>query len=73
MARQASANAPTVARAATARSAAERDPILRAALPAGVDTEKIEASFKKGVLTATLPQRPAAHKPEKKTEVNAAA
>ena len=48
-------------------------PILTAALPAGVDAEKIEASFKQGVLTVTLPKKPAAQKPEKKIEVNAAA
>jgi len=42
-------------------------------LPAGVDSEKIEASFKQGVLTVTLPKKPTAHKPEKKIEVNAAA
>ncbi len=35
--------------------------------------EKIEASFKKGVLTVTLPMKPAAQKPEKKIEVKAAA
>ncbi|HEY8747752.1 MAG TPA: Hsp20 family protein [Tepidisphaeraceae bacterium] len=42
-------------------------------LPAGVDAEKIEASFKKGELTVTLPKKPAAQKPEKKVEVKAAA
>jgi hypothetical protein len=47
-------------------------PILRAALPAGVDAETIEASFKKDVLSA-LPTKPAAQKPEKKIEVKAAA
>jgi hypothetical protein len=41
-------------------------------LPAGVDAE-IEASFKKGMLTVTLPNKPAAQKPEKKVEVKAAA
>ncbi len=38
-------------------------------LPAGIDTDKIEASFKKGVLTVTLPKKPEAIKPEKKIEV----
>jgi hypothetical protein len=41
-------------------------------LPAGVDAE-IEASFKKGMLTVTLPNKPAAQKPGKKVEVKAAA
>jgi len=39
------------------------------ALPEGVDTDKIEASFKKGVLTVRLPMKPEAIKPEKKIEV----
>jgi HSP20 family protein len=43
------------------------------ALPEGVDTNKIEASFKKGVLTIKLPKKPEAIKPEKKIEVKAAA
>src|SRR5215469_18617710 len=34
------------------------------ALPAGVDAEEIEASFKKG-MPVTLPKKPAAQKPEK--------
>jgi HSP20 family protein len=38
----------------------------------GVDTDKIEASFKKGVLTVTLPKKPEAQKPEKKIDVKAA-
>ncbi len=42
-------------------------------VPEGVDADKIEASFKKGVLTVTLPKRPEAQKPEKKIEVKAAA
>ena len=54
-------------------TAHKQHPILRAALPAGVDAENIEASFKKGVLTVTLPKKPAAQKPEKKIEVKAAA
>lgn len=41
-------------------------------LPAGVDAEKIEASFKKGVLTVTLPKKPEAQKPAKKIDVKAA-
>jgi HSP20 family protein len=38
-------------------------------LPEDVDTEKIDASFKKGVLTVTLPKKKEAQKPEKKIEV----
>ncbi|MGZ5901411.1 MAG: Hsp20/alpha crystallin family protein [Reyranella sp.] len=41
-------------------------------LPQGVDKEKIEASFKKGVLTITLPKTPDAQKAEKKIEVKPA-
>ncbi len=41
------------------------------ALPEGVDPDKIEASFKKGVLKVTLPKKPDAMKPEKKIEVKA--
>ncbi len=41
-------------------------------LPAGVDTDKIEASFKKGVLSVTLPKKPEAIKAEKKIDVKAA-
>jgi hypothetical protein len=48
-------------------------PILRAELPAGDYAEMVEASFKQDVLTATLPRKPAAQKPEKKIEVQAAA
>ncbi len=33
----------------------------------------IEASFKKGALTVTLPEKPAAQKSEKKIELKAAA
>ena len=40
-------------------------------MPEGVDTDKIEASFKKGVLTITLPKKPEAIKPEKKITVKA--
>lgn len=40
-------------------------------LPDGVDTDKIEAAFKKGVLTVTLPKTPEAQKAEKKIAVKA--
>lgn len=40
-------------------------------VPEAVDAEKIEASFKKGVLTVTLPKKPEAQKPEKKIDVKA--
>lgn len=39
------------------------------ALPEGVDPDKIEASFNKGVLTITLPKTPEAQKAKKKIEV----
>jgi HSP20 family protein len=41
-------------------------------IPEGVDAAKIEASFKKGVLTVTLPKKLEAQKPAKKIEVKAA-
>jgi HSP20 family protein len=41
-------------------------------LPDTVDAGKIEASFKKGVLTVTLPKKPEAQQPAKKIEVKAA-
>ncbi len=41
-------------------------------IPEGVDADKIEAIFKKGVLTVMLPKRPEAQKPAKKIEVKAA-
>ncbi|MFX1674976.1 Hsp20/alpha crystallin family protein [Paraburkholderia sp. A2WS-5] len=41
-------------------------------MPEGVDREKIEASFKKGVLTVTLPKTAEARKAEKKIPVKAA-
>ena len=41
-------------------------------LPEGVDTGKIEASFKNGVLTVMLPKKPEAQKPETKIEVKTA-
>ena len=40
-------------------------------IPEGVDTSKIEASFKKGVLTVTLPKSPEAQAAEKKITVKA--
>jgi HSP20 family protein len=40
-------------------------------LPESVDANKIEASFKKGVLTVTLPKKAEAQKPAKKIEVKA--
>lgn len=41
-------------------------------MPDGVDADKIEANFKKGVLTVTLPKKPEAQKPVKKIDVKAA-
>lgn len=41
-------------------------------IPDGVDVDKIDATFKKGVLTLTLPTKPEAQKPAKKIEVKAA-
>jgi HSP20 family protein len=41
-------------------------------VPDGVDTDKIDASFKKGVLTITLPKSAEAQKSEKKITVKAA-
>ena len=41
-------------------------------LPAGVDSDKAEASFKNGVLTVKLPQRPEAKAKVKKIEVKTA-
>lgn len=40
-------------------------------MPEGVDSEKIEASVKKGILTVTLPKTAAACAPAKKIEVKA--
>jgi HSP20 family protein len=40
-------------------------------IPEGVDLNKIEASFSKGVLTVSLPKTPAAQQPERKIEVKA--
>lgn len=42
------------------------------AVPDGVDADKIEASFKKGLLTVTLPKKPEAQKPAKKIDVKVA-
>ena len=41
-------------------------------VPDGVDADKIEANFKNGVLTVTLPKSAEAQKAEKKIEVKAA-
>ncbi len=41
-------------------------------VPASVDPDKIEAIFKKGVLTVTMPKKAEAQKPAKKVEVKAA-
>ena len=42
-------------------------------MPDGVDTDKIEANFKKGVLTVTLPKKAEAQQPAKKIDIKAAA
>ncbi len=44
----------------------------RMQIPEGVDADKIEASFNKGVLTVTLPKTVQAQEPEKKISVKAA-
>ncbi len=41
-------------------------------LPEGIDADKIEATFKNGVLKVTLPKTAEAQKPAKKVEVKAA-
>jgi HSP20 family protein len=41
-------------------------------IPENVDADKIEANFKKGVLTVTLPKKPEAQKPAKKIDVKTA-
>lgn len=41
-------------------------------VPDGVDADKIDAHFAKGVLTIALPKKPEAQKPEKKIEIKAA-
>jgi HSP20 family protein len=38
-------------------------------VPDGVDTDKVEASFKNGVLTVTMPKTPEAQKKEKRIEI----
>ena len=38
-------------------------------VPEGVDPDKVEASFKNGVLTVTLPKTPVAQKKEKRIEI----
>ena len=42
-------------------------------VPVGVDADKIEANFKNGILTVTLPKSPQAQKNEKKIEIRKAA
>jgi len=42
------------------------------ALPDGVDASKVEATFKNGILSVTLPKTAEAQKPEKKVEIKAA-
>jgi HSP20 family protein len=44
----------------------------RLQIPDGVDEDKIEATFKKGVLSVILPKKPEAQKPAKKIDVKAA-
>jgi HSP20 family protein len=41
-------------------------------IPDGVDADKIEAKFQKGVLTVTMPKKLEAQKSEKKVEIKAA-
>ena len=43
------------------------------ALPDGIDRDRIEAGFAKGVLTVTLPKKPEAQQPAKRIEVKSAA
>ena len=38
-------------------------------LPEGIDAGRIEASFRKGVLTVTLPKKPEAQEPERNIAV----
>jgi HSP20 family protein len=44
----------------------------RLRIPDGVDEDKIEATFKKGVLSVTIPKKPEAQKLGKKIDVKAA-
>jgi HSP20 family protein len=39
-------------------------------LPEGVESDKVEASFKKGVLTVTLPKTPEAQKKSKEKKIS---
>jgi HSP20 family protein len=41
-------------------------------VPDGVDADKIEASFKNGVLSVTLPKTPEARRRQKKVEIKGA-
>jgi len=41
-------------------------------IPESVDSDKIQATVKKGLLTVTLPKKSEAQKPPKKVEVKAA-
>ncbi len=41
-------------------------------VPEGVDTDKVEANFNKGVLTVILPKRPEAERPEKNIQIKPA-
>ncbi len=41
-------------------------------MPEGVDTDKIDARFEKGVLKVTLPKKPEAQKKEKKIDIKTA-
>jgi hypothetical protein len=69
-----------LARSSDLRIALNRMPLRRAVIPpfegsqqpAGVDAEKIEPSFKKGVLTVTLPRNRRPQKTEKKLDIKAA-
>jgi len=45
--------------------------VRRISLPEGIDQEKIDASFKNGVLTVRLPKKPEAQNPARKIEVKA--
>ncbi len=41
-------------------------------VPEGIDADKVEANFNKGVLTVILPKRPEAQRPERNIEVKPA-